>query len=153
MADYSLYTQSGGQLTKIPNQSNRKKFATLDEAVLFATYFLTTPRWNKKTVLQMNPDYQILVLEYSGQYNCKIVAIVGRESVKNIEVNPPEKVEEKPEEISQELSRENVERFREKYCRVCGTQLCTGGGEWLGSCKDFRKIFGEISVEKLREIL
>jgi hypothetical protein len=154
MPNYSLYTQSGAQLKKIPSTSDRKKFATLDEAVKYAIIWLTGKLpWRNHSRLDLDLDAQVLVMEYTGQYKCKIVAIIGKDSVRNIKVDYPEKMEEKSEEISGELSKENIEKFREKYCRVCGTQRCTGGGEWIGSCENFKRVFGEIPVEKLQEYL
>jgi len=123
------------------------------EAVLAATSYLTRERWNKKTVLDMDPQAQVIIMEYTGTYQCHIVGVVGLGTVQNIKVTPPEKPEEKQEKNLKELSKENIEKFKENYCRLCGTQRCTGCGEWLRTCREFRESFGEISLEKLEEIL
>ena len=72
MTNYSLYTQSGAQLKKIPNTSERKKFDTLEDAVRFGTGWLTMKsKLNRsgKSRLEINPDLQIIVMEYTNPYN------------------------------------------------------------------------------------
>ena len=37
------------------------------------------------------------------------------------------------------MNTEQIEKFKEKYCLVCGSQRCTGEGEWLEGCNDYRR--------------
>ena len=37
------------------------------------------------------------------------------------------------------MTEELLEKFRNEYCRNCGTQRCTGEGEWLEGCRDYRE--------------
>ena len=41
-----------------------------------------------------------------------------------------------------------LDEFREKCCRLCGTQRCTGDGECLNSCPHYhREVLGEADYE------
>lgn len=154
MAEYSLYTQSGAQLKKLFSNSDRVKYSSYETAVLAAVGYLSNIRkWNNKSILDLNPAAQVIILEYSGPYTCKIVGIVGAETVKFHQIKLQEKIEEKEEKNFENLSKENLEKFREKFCRTCGSQRCAGEGEWLISCNNFKKTFGEISEEDLEKIL
>lgn len=156
MAEYSLYTQSGARLKKLFLNSDRVKYSSYEAAVLAAVGYLSNPRkwgWKNKSVLDLNPAAQVIILEYSGPYTCKIVGIVGAETVKFHQIKLQEKPEEKEEKNFKKLSKENLEKFREKFCRTCGSQRCTGTGEWLISCNNFKETFGEISEEDLEKIL
>lgn len=145
MSDFSVYSQSGAQLSRLPNQSTRKKFATRDDAVRFAVHYLITPLWRgAKSPIQRDPDLQLLVLEYSSPYKSKIVAIIGKDSVESLRVNLPEKTEINPVELSEK----NLEEFRNKNCRVCGSIVCSGSDDMMEECQLFRETFGYAKTQE-----
>ena len=37
------------------------------------------------------------------------------------------------------MNNDKIEKFKEKYCLVCGSQRCTGEDEWLEGCTDYRQ--------------
>lgn len=37
------------------------------------------------------------------------------------------------------MNNDKLEKFKEKYCLVCGSQRCTGESEWLEGCPDYRQ--------------
>lgn len=37
------------------------------------------------------------------------------------------------------MNTEQIEKFKEMYCLVCGSQRCTGEGEWLEGCNNYRE--------------
>lgn len=42
-----------------------------------------------------------------------------------------------------------LDEFREKCCRLCGTQRCTGDGEWLNGCPHYhREVLREADYEE-----
>lgn len=145
MSDFSVYSQSGAQLSKLPNQSTRKKFATRDDAVRFAVHYLITSRRSgTKSPIQRDPDLQLLILEYSSPYKSKIVAIIGKDSVESLRVNLPEKSKINPIELSEK----NLEEFRNKNCRVCGSIVCSGSDDTREGCRFFRETFGYASTQE-----
>lgn len=121
MSDFSLYSQSGGQLKKVPNTSTRKSYEKFEDAVAFALKYLTAKRWNNKSLLEMEPNSQILIMEYSGSYQAKIVGIVGKNSIKNFEINSENNLEENfeknieniPEKKSENKPEKNLEKSEE----------------------------------------
>lgn len=117
MSDFSLYSQSGGQLKKVPNTSTRKSYEKFEDAVAFALKYLTAKRWNNKSLLEMEPNSQILIMEYSGSYQAKIVGIVGKNSIKNFEINSENNLEENFEKnienIPEKKSEKNLKKSEE----------------------------------------
>lgn len=42
---------------------------------------------------------------------------------------------------------EIIKTLKEKYCDFCGTQRCTGEGEWLLACPHYQKLLSGIYEE------
>ena len=76
---YSLYEFRCGSLREFGNHSKRAKYKTVDEALDYVKSYIEHLSEVSRTSVDKFFDKQILIVEYTGPYQSKIVGMITKD--------------------------------------------------------------------------